>query len=605
MKEKWQTQTLPLFILILGSLTISGCSQGASIPTHSPVAPTSTIEPTPTPEVLTATGLTPQGNIIRYGIPAEIVPFEYPVLDGMIEDPAEIQAMIEAKIAHLEEINRRFWGDAPGNAELRQEVFEELWGILDDYYVAFNRLDIDWDAFYTENIEAIGNAESYGEYAYVITNLGYVLQEVHTYAEPSRITTARDRSSVSVPETRYVPWFEPSGYDSRFGGCYTVTSEDELVFYLVQENLSNPYHLQVGDEFIGFNGVSWRDWIPAIQASRLPRSGSPAASDDSLAYHLLQSGMQNAQLFETINIRRVDTGRVETLDVIPERPRYSLDCSDWMSPDGWVSSADLNHPVSMEDDDVFGYGVLRDENVGYMVLKNFLLPEGFESEFERAVNDLVNTDGLIMDLRGTSGGNLSLSDFSAFAHLVKGTEDRYFFSWAVNDLNSDDRSTLADIREVWGEDCQNAIAPDRFDLAALCERVSGYNPLNSVLRADDPDEFYTKPIIVLVGPYCYSACDYFVHFLSQFPETTIIGRNPNGSATSMNIWGRTYDYPELNESVLMWFPAGASYDVNEPSIDHLARRSLVDHEIWLTKEDVKMGIDTVLEYAIQFIRDNR
>jgi hypothetical protein len=598
MNDKASSQTLLIIILALGAFALGGCSQVDSIPT-------SIFEPISESEVLTTTGLTPQENIDRYGIPAEIVPFEYPVPDGMIEDPDEIQAMIEAKIAHLEEINHRFWGDAPGNSEQRQEIFEELWGILDDYYVAFNRLDIDWDAFYEENIEAIGNAESYGEYAYVITNMGYVLQEVHTYAEPSRITTARDRSSVYVPETRYVPWFEPSGYDSRFGGCYTVTSEDELVFYLVQEDLRNPYHLQIGDELIGFNGVSWRDWIPAIQASRLPRSGSPAASDDSLAYHLLQSGMQNAQLFEMINIRRVDTGRVDTLDVIPERPRYSLDCSDWMSPDGWAASEDLNHPVSMEDDDVFGYGVLRDENVGYMVLRNFLLPEGFESEFERAINNLVNTDGLIIDLRGTSGGNLSLIDFSAFAHLVKGTEDRYFFSWAVNDLISDDRSTLADIREVWGEDCQNAIAPDRFDLPALCERVSGYNALNSVLRADDPDEFYAKPIIVLVGPYCYSACDYFVHFLSQFPETTIIGRNPNGSATSMNIWGRTYDYPELNESVLMWFPAGASYDVNEPSIDHLARRSVVEHEVWLTNEDVRMGIDTVMEYAIQLIRDSR
>jgi hypothetical protein len=63
-----------------------------------------------------------------------------------------------SRIAHLEEINRRFWGDAPGDSEQRQAVFEELWGILDDHYVAFNRLDIDWDAFYEENVEAIGNA---------------------------------------------------------------------------------------------------------------------------------------------------------------------------------------------------------------------------------------------------------------------------------------------------------------------------------------------------------------------------------------------------------------------------------------------------------------
>jgi hypothetical protein len=606
MNDKVPIQTLPFIILILGALTISGCSQVDPTPTQGPVAPTSTFEPTPTPEVLTATGWTPQENIDKYGIPGEIVPFEYAVPDGMIEDPIEIQAMIAAKIAHLEEINRRFYGDAPGNSEQRQAVFEELWGILDDHYVAFNRLDIDWDAFYEENIEAIGNAESYGEYAYVITNMGYVLQEAHTYAIPSRVTNAKDRGFMDATVLRYIPWFEPSGFDSYLGGCYTVTFEDEMVFYLVQEDPSNSYHLQIGDEFVGFNGVSWKDWIPAIQASRLPRQGSPAASDDSLEDHLLRSGMQNAQLFEKINIRRVDTGEVDTFDVIPGSLDSALSCSERKSPDGWVSSADPNHPVSIEDDDVFVYGVLQDENIGYMVLKNFVFPGGFESEFERAVNDLMNTDGLIIDLRGNPGGDFDISDFSALAHLVRGTKDRYFYSRAVNASSSDDRSKLEDFRKGWGEDCQNVTSSDRFDEAGLCERTLGFQPPSvRALRADDPDEFYTKPISVLVGPNCLSACDYFVHLLSQFSEFTFIGRNPNGSATSPLRWGRTYDYPELDESVLMWFPAVASYDVNVSSIDHLARRSFVDHEVWLTREDVRTGIDTVLEYAIQYIREKR
>jgi hypothetical protein len=606
MNQKGPIQTLIAIILICAALTISGCSQGDAIPTHRPIAPTPTLEPTPTPEALTATGLTPQENIARYGIPGEIVPFAYAVPDGMIEDPAAIQAMIEAKIAHLGEINRRFWGDAPGNPEQRQEVFEELWGILDDHYVAFNRLDIDWDAFYEQNMEAIANAESYGEYAYVITNMAYVLQEVHTFAQPGRVTAAVDRGFVDTAVWRYIPWFEPSGYASLLGGCYAVTSEDELVLYKVLEDPQNPYHLQIGDEFVGFNGVSWRDWIPVITASRLPRQGSPAASDDSLQYHLLRSGMQNAQLFETINIRRVDTGKVETLDVIPQSSRSSLDCTDWKSPDGWVSSADPNHPVSIEDDDVFVYGILRDENIGYMVLTHFYLPEEFESEFETAVSDVMSRDGLVIDLRATSGGDFSVSKFSALAHLVRGTEDRQFYSRAVQASSSDDRSTLEDVREGWGEDCQNAVSSDRFDVAGLCERTLGFlRPSSYVLRADDPDEYYTKPICVLLGPYCYSACDYFVHFLSRFPEITIVGRNPNGSPTSPLRWGRTYDYPEFNESVLMWFPAVANYDVNETPIDHLCRRNVVDHEVWLTKDDVMTGIDTVLQYAIQFIRDSR
>jgi hypothetical protein len=318
--------------------------------------------------------------------------------------------------------------------------------------------------------------------------------------------------------------------------------------------------------------------------------------------------MQNAQLFEKINIRRVDTGEVETFDVIPASPRSALSCSYRRSPEGWVSTADPNHPVSMEDDDVFVYGILQDENIGYLVLKKFVFPGGFESEFERAVNDLMNTDGLIIDLRGNPGGNFDMSDFSAIAHLVRGTEDRYSYSWAAQASSSDDRSTLEDVRERWGEDCQNLTFSDRYDEAGLCEGLLRDGYLNRGprhLRADDPDEFYTKPISVLVGPDCLSACDYLVHVLSQFPEITLIGRNPNGSATSPLNWGRTYDYPELDEGVLMWFPAVASYDVNETPIDHLCRRGIVDHEVWYTKDDLRTGIDTVLEYAIQFTRDSR
>jgi hypothetical protein len=59
MNEKCPNQALGLIILILGILTNGGCSQGDSLPTHSPVAPTSTFETTPTLEVLTATGLPP------------------------------------------------------------------------------------------------------------------------------------------------------------------------------------------------------------------------------------------------------------------------------------------------------------------------------------------------------------------------------------------------------------------------------------------------------------------------------------------------------------------------------------------------------------------
>ena len=103
------------------------------------------------PEMMTAMGFSVDENIKKFGIPAVIVPFDYLVPSGMIKDPAEKEAMIEAKIEHLEKVNRLFWGNAPGTPEERQAIFDELWFAIDAQFVGFNRLDLDWDAFYDED----------------------------------------------------------------------------------------------------------------------------------------------------------------------------------------------------------------------------------------------------------------------------------------------------------------------------------------------------------------------------------------------------------------------------------------------------------------------
>ena len=120
-----------LLTAIALTLLLTSCGQPAVSPTL-----------TATPEIVSATGLSPEENMKKYGIPAMIVPFDYPVPDGLIEDPVEKEAMIDAKIAHLQEVNRLFWGDAPGTPEERQEVFDELWSRIDRRYPAFKGLPI-------------------------------------------------------------------------------------------------------------------------------------------------------------------------------------------------------------------------------------------------------------------------------------------------------------------------------------------------------------------------------------------------------------------------------------------------------------------------------
>jgi hypothetical protein len=109
----------PLLAAIALTLLLTSCGQ----PTETP-APTA--ETMAAAEIRTATGLSVEENVEQYGIPAVIVPFDYPVPDGMIENPAEREAMIEAKIAHLEEVNKLYWGEAPGTLEERQALFSAV-----------------------------------------------------------------------------------------------------------------------------------------------------------------------------------------------------------------------------------------------------------------------------------------------------------------------------------------------------------------------------------------------------------------------------------------------------------------------------------------------
>jgi hypothetical protein len=579
------------------------------------------------PKITTATGLSVEENLVEHGIPAVIVPFDYPVPEGMIKDPAERQAMIEAKITHLEEINRLFWGDAPGTPEERQSLFEDIWSAYDQQFPGFAGLDLDWDAYYEEQYERMGQVESYGEFAAIITHMSYVLEEgPHASTLPSRLIGNQTFPSAPEQILQWPLFLEGAprfliGYPiitSAIGACVEVTLEDEVVVSKVWEGSPNPYHLTVGDEIIGYNSVAWKEWFPRLETADIPIVAQPTGAETARRYWLLRSAIANAGSFETINIRRVETGTTETLDVVfIEGIEWLglLECQDQREIEGLVSSHDPSQPVSLDDDPMFVYGVLPDKNVGYMTI-NYVRPNGearnwapagkaFAEEFEQAILSLMDTEGLIIDLRVNSGGNNTDLFDKGLAHLVQNPQDEQVFQQAIRDPESADRTRLIDVVDVWSPgSCygyrdhpwvQKVCEPYRDVMGSL----DGY----PVFPADEHDLSYGKPIIVMTGPDCRSAGDILVQFLSFFPEFTIIGRDPNGIL--MGVYG---EYPKYyldpSDYVIASVPSVATYFADEGPPHHISRRTgVVDDQVWYSREDITNGEDTVLDYAFQLIRE--
>lgn len=598
-------------------------SPGVTPPPRTPAAE-ATLSSTATPvpdskvEAVTATGLSPEENVAKFGIPAEIVPFNYPLPEGMLADAQEREAMIAAKVAQLEEWNRRFWGPAPGGADGRLAAFDRLWSEIDRHFVGFNRLETDWDAFRETYRPQMAQAESYGEYASIISRMAYSLHDAHAHLIPSRMEEAVEAGLLEHVRILPPSFLPTMTNGSGIGACYSVTFGGRRIVDWIWPGSPNPYRLQPGDEFVGYNGVPWEEWIPNLERTRLHLEPVLAGTASSRAYLLQQAGMFNAHLFETIQIRRVASGQLESLAVthLPLEEFYL--CPEWARVQGLVS---LQHPgrvVSVTEDEPFlpafasagggallAYGLFPEGNIGYIAIKNTNPgnPRELAEQFEQLVLAMMTTDGLILDLRANRGGKEPDFFYPGLAHLVRGTQEQRIFGNALRDPESSDRTRLVPIHHLWGEEMQMPPTSEA-ESRALWHFYRG-TPWGKAdvapFPADSPDLSYDRPIIVLTGPNCVSGGDWLAQLFVKLPGFTLIGLDPAGSNMSGVTW--RVELPELEESVLINLARIAQYYVDEQPIDHLSRREgLVSEQVWLTKADARMGTDTVLEYALALVR---
>jgi hypothetical protein len=200
---------------------------------------------------------------------------------------------------------------------------------------------------------------------------------------------------------------------------------------------------------------------------------------------------------------------------------------------------------------------ILDENIGYIYYPSFAnTVNNYHISF--LFNEFKDTEGIIIDIRNNGGGSLSNAKLIA-SRLVE-DEHTAGYSYVKNGPEKDDF--------VKGND---------FII----------EPVEDVIE-------YSKPIVVLTNRSSYSASSFFVLFVKDLTNVTIIG-DTTGGGGGLPISG------ELPNGWTYRFSSTITTDINGFNIEngippHIKRD--------ISESDRLSGVDSILEEAISFIKNN-
>lgn len=215
----------------------------------------------------------------------------------------------------------------------------------------------------------------------------------------------------------------------------------------------------------------------------------------------------------------------------------------------------FNEELHVTGDDKFEYGIMN-ENIGYIFISAFA-PNGIANTFATALKYVKDTKGLIIDDRNGAGGN-RIDVYQIVSRFV------------TSPLES----------PVW------------YELGQLEQ----WQPI----EPGGPFQ-YTRPVVVLINGASFSGRELFADLMKQLPNVTVVGDTTGGGSS-----GVEGNVPELSGNYVL--PSGKLIRI--PTIDGRRSDGLpwesigVPPDIRLpqTEEDIKLGRDKQLEYAIELLK---
>ncbi len=204
----------------------------------------------------------------------------------------------------------------------------------------------------------------------------------------------------------------------------------------------------------------------------------------------------------------------------------------------------------------WGWG--ESNNIGYIRFLNFYIGNIDIVNFDKALDSLSTTSGIIIDIRKNSGGNLML------------------------------------IESIW-----NRFTNLNLEVGYLLYRNGpshdDYAPKNFVITNPRGEWQYLKPVILLIGRFCGSVGEILAETLSHFDNVTLIGDTTKGSVEA------TSDF-YLSDGLQYPVPIVAYFNILNKPLEWNG----VSPDIYFDPSETKNDTvkDVIIEEAIRKITQN-
>ncbi|MGA1983352.1 MAG: S41 family peptidase [Acidobacteriaceae bacterium] len=386
------------------------------------------------------------------------------------------------------------------SARERRENFEALWSIIDTTYADFQLKSIDWQQIgqrYTARLDSITTDDDFYRMMFQLVN---ELKDTHSWLN------------------NYHPPLL-----STVNGMPTDLFQDRP-FVIAGDN--------AGWEVLAVNGMTIPERIESLRPFLKARSSERAFRRE--AVYALLAGKASELVSVTL---RSPQGQTETLTL--KRGGRPI-----AAPTPQIS-------IMLTRQQFVDYGRYP-SGLGYIHIHSFAGREEISEEFDRALDSLRDTSGLILDIRDNPGGYNHDDIVGRFLHK----ETFVGYSYIKNGPKHNDLERRKD-----------SIEPRKWE--------------------------YTQPVALLVSDRTGSAADLFTRGMHRAPRVTIVGTITHGNLGGVSV------YTVLPCGLVVRISNGYMSDTKDRSIE--VNGNTPDITVETTIQDYLNGRDPVLERASEVL----